>query len=139
MHGQPVSVSYRRDDAARRIRISANPPFTKDDAINAVYRQAAEGAWHYGALVDLRRGILDSQALGELILHIRDLVVLHGVRGPVALVTWESAATELVRTFADDARLFVNDVGVFQNTHDAERWLDERLSPPQTSGPDASG
>jgi len=126
-----MPVSYRRDDAARRIRMSASPPFTATDAVDAVYRQAAEGNWQYGTLVDLRRAVLNAEAIGELLGHIRDLVALRGVRGPIALVTWESTATELVRAYASDARLLADGVDVFQNTNDAERWLDQKLSSPE--------
>jgi len=123
-----MPLSYSRDDEARRIRLSVSPPFTKDDAIKAVYRQAAEGTWQYGALVDLRRGILDSSALSELIAHIRELVAVHGARGPLALVAWETAATKQLRAFAGDARLLADDIAVFRNTNDAERWLDRWMS-----------
>jgi len=108
--------------------MSATPPFTEGDAVDAVYRQAAEATWHYGTVVDLRRAVLNADGMGELLEHLRDLVALHGVRGPIALVTWESTATGLLRAYASDARQLVSGVDVFLNTIDAERWLDAQLS-----------
>lgn len=132
-----VPLSYHRDEASRRIRLTAVPPFTSKHAVHALYRQAAETTWQYATLVDLRRAVLDAEGIAELLAHMRELVARHGVRGPIALVAWESASAELLRAYADDVRLLAYGAEVFQNTSDAERWL-ERFSSAPPPGPKAS-
>jgi len=125
-----MPISYVRDDTARRIRMSVFPPFVAEDAVNAIYRQAAETTWHYGTVVDLRRAVLEYGGIEALLGHIRQIVEIHGVRGPMALVAWETTTTELLRAYVADARALAQGVDVFRNVNDAERWLDQTLFSP---------
>jgi len=134
-----MPLSYLRDDTTRRIRLAASHPLSETDAINAVNRQAAEATWLYGTLVDLRRAVLNAPALADLLEHMRALVSKHGVRGPLALVTWESGATQAMQAYANDARPLVSGVRLFQNTSDAERWLDHELARPSVAAPGSHG
>ena len=123
-----MPISYRRDDVHHRIHLTASPPLTVRDVLDAVYRQAAEATWNYGTVVDLRSAILAAEGAGDILEHTRELVDVHGVRGPLAYVVWESSARAQASAYASDARGLVVAVDVFLNIKDAERWLDRQRS-----------
>ena len=85
--------TYVRDDVRRRLTVTVSGPLTMDVVFSILDHQAGEGIWAYGVLHDLSRttGGVDASAIRALVERVRRLSVLHGPRGPVALVTSELA------------------------------------------------
>ena len=50
-----MPVEWKRDDARQLITLVVTDPYTPEDVLVAVDRQAAEGVWHYARLVDFRK------------------------------------------------------------------------------------
>ena len=48
-----MPITYQRDDARQLIRVTVTDPYTANDIIGAIDRQAAEGTWAYAILYDL--------------------------------------------------------------------------------------
>jgi len=49
-----MSIAYERDDQRRLITATVTEPFSVDDILSAIDRQAAEDTWEYAILYDLR-------------------------------------------------------------------------------------
>ena len=91
MEGMPVD--FGRDDAHRLVRIVLTEPFGIQDVTDVLDRQAADGVWQYGTLVDARRGILSAADSKLLLEHMANLASQHGPPGPIALVTRQGVAS----------------------------------------------
>ena len=50
----PMPIAYERDDQRRLITVTVTEPYSVDDTLNVLDRQAAEGTWGYAMLYDLR-------------------------------------------------------------------------------------
>jgi hypothetical protein len=119
---------YHRDDARRRIRITAREPLQGGDLTSIVDRQAREDTWTFAVLYDLRatHGATlraDAIAVAE---HVRRYVDVHGARGPVALVTRRIDMVAAGQIYALDGAKRGFSVEVFWDLDEADRWLDER-------------
>jgi hypothetical protein len=122
-----MSIHYACDDARRRYRITLREPVDAADVIASVDRQATDGAWQYGLLVDTRTGFTTpSQTdMKAFVARIRQVVATHGPRGPIAIVAKESTqiATAQMYLFFGGKTEFIE---VFWALEEAQRWLDER-------------
>jgi hypothetical protein len=103
-----------------------------DVVFSIVDHQAADGLWAYGVLHDLSRttGAVDASAIRVLVERVRRLSILHGPRGPVAIVTSEPAQFGMGRMYGILGEMGdASPVGVFRDIEAAGRWLDELQSP----------
>lgn len=119
---------YCRDDARKRIYVTAQRSLSRDDFATILARQVDEKAWSYKVLYDLRRMAaaapqVDAQTLAEQ--QIRALIAL-GPRGPVAVVAWSLEVIQGVEEYASNARRAGLRMRVFSTIADGERWLDEQ-------------
>jgi hypothetical protein len=128
----PARFDYVRDDARRRIRVTAHQPLQGDDLIAIVDRQVHEDTWSYGFLYDLRavQGTTPKADVRAVADHVLTHVQVQGPRGPVALVTRtvDTVATLQIYAFLS-AKTGVT-VEVFWDLDEAERWLDARAAKP---------
>jgi hypothetical protein len=104
-----MPIAYKRDDERRLITATVSDPFTVDDILAAIDRQAAEDTWGYAMLYDLRAASefpaeVDLQTMAD-----RVKVVGEGrARGPVGVAIGTRPErfrlslryTQLIRTFA---------------------------------------
>jgi hypothetical protein len=75
---------YQRDDARRLITVAVTEPYTVDDILRTVDRQAAEDTWAYAMLYELQGAMsvpADSQQIAD---HVR-MVGKGRERGPVGI------------------------------------------------------
>jgi hypothetical protein len=49
-----MPIEYERDDQRRLITVTVSDPFSVDDILGVIDRQAAEDTWEYAMLYDLR-------------------------------------------------------------------------------------
>jgi len=49
-----MPIAYERDDQRRLITVTVTEPYSVDDILSAIDRQAAEDTWEYAMLYDLR-------------------------------------------------------------------------------------
>jgi hypothetical protein len=49
-----MPITYERDDQRRLITVTVSDPYSVDDILSAIDRQAAEDTWRYALLYDLR-------------------------------------------------------------------------------------
>ena len=121
-----MPVKYVRDDAKRRITLTASDPLTVEERIGAVEHQLADGAWSYGLIIDARSMASFTPQLSEMqaaASRLAELVDAHGPRGPVALVSRQSS---LIGASAMHNSLGVRTPGVqvFWDMDDARTFLD---------------
>ena len=114
---------YARDEALRRIRVVGLRRYQLPDVVALLERQVADGAWGYGALIDLRVGMLPPDDVQAVVRYIEHLSHQHGPRGPVALV---AADQQTAQAYALDSARIGQAVEVFRYAFQAERWLDEQ-------------
>jgi hypothetical protein len=126
-----MSIAYNRDRALKRIVVGVSGEVSMDDLIAVVNRQAADDAWEYALLYDLRDAPVlhvDADDIRRLVEYVRSAGVGRAPRGPVAVVATEPAHFGLARMYsmlAEDARL---EVEVFRTLEEAEQWLASRLA-----------
>ncbi|WP_422030167.1 hypothetical protein [Reyranella sp.] len=103
--------------------------FTADDVRAAVIQFLASDVLHYRKLIDIASPTTPmdkagAQAMANLVLAQSD----DRPRGPLAFVVSPGQAAENAEVFAkltDGKRI----VKVFQNLHEARKWLDEQSGP----------
>jgi len=120
-----VPTDYHRDDAQHLITATFSEPFTMDDFLAVVERQAAEETWHYALLYDLRAMHLRRTA-GDGLQHFIDRVQTLGAgrqRGPVGAII--NPLPELVRSTLATAELTAGRLNFefFFSTSQLEEWL----------------
>jgi hypothetical protein len=49
-----MPIAYQRDDQCRLITVTVTQPYTVDDILGVIDRQAAENTWEYALLYDMR-------------------------------------------------------------------------------------
>jgi hypothetical protein len=124
-HETLMPIDYVRDDRRRRIRLLARDPITVEDGFAVLARQVADGAWHYGMLVDVRLATLQIGDNPAFLARVQELEVDHGPHGPVAVVTRKPANIAAAKGYAmQSAPTASLEVDVFWDMDDAERWLD---------------
>ena len=50
----PMPITYERDDQRRLITVTVNDPYSVDDILSVIDRQAAEDTWRHALLYNLR-------------------------------------------------------------------------------------
>ena len=121
-----MPIYYERDDGRRLVVAASIGTVTLSEALAIIDRQAAEGAWSYGVLYDVRASdyVPTTQDVLALVKHVGTLTTRHGPRGPVAMVVSDAALDKMCRRYADLGELTSLDVQVFTAHDEAERWLD---------------
>jgi hypothetical protein len=122
-----MAIAYSRDDSQKRILLTATGSVSKDDAIEALQRQAAESVWTYAILFDVRvaDALPKPSELLEILDYVRRQVVAHGPRGPLAIVAEPSRNEQRLRTYmslSDPSRR----LATFTAIDTAVRWLEEQ-------------
>jgi hypothetical protein len=122
-----MHLEYRRDDARGRITVTSTGAVTLAEALAIMDRQAADGAWSYGVLYDMRAaGDPPTPAdVHELVLRVGTLTTRHGPRGRVALVVRDPALSKMGRRYATLGDLTALHVRLFATVEEADHWLDE--------------
>jgi hypothetical protein len=125
---EPASFVYTRDDARRRIRVTAQRALQREDFRAIVDRQAQEETWRYAMLYDLRLmpwavPIDDADMLAA---QVYRHLVTYGPRGPVAVVTTSIEVIGAARLYSVTTARAGIDVKVFWDLAPAEQWLDEQ-------------
>lgn len=137
-----MPITYERDDRRHRIIVTLEGTFDVDEIVATLDRQASEGTWHHTRLYDLRalREAPTSPQIKALLGHVRERTRVHGLRGPVAVVTDHLAVYGMVRMYMS---LGENDgtVEVFRDIAAADRWLTARTvaadGPPDDGDPES--
>src|SRR5688572_23153615 len=84
-----MPVQYERDDDRRRVVITFPRAYQAADAVAAIERHHAEGAWSYGVLYDLR-ALQGHPRIEDLKAHMQQDAQVppgeDGPRGPIAIV-----------------------------------------------------
>jgi hypothetical protein len=138
----------RLDRARQRLTIIGRDPAGVPDILAWLDRQAADGAWAYGSLDDVRRVTLNpTTADVQCVLdQVTARSAAHGQRGPVAVVAPHPELFAMARLYAALLDLAVGDVDVCDDLAYAEHWLDEQkrlpvrgMSEPPTGEPSSRG
>jgi hypothetical protein len=119
-----MPILYVSDDRRRLITVTVTEPYSVDDILSAIDRQASEGQWEYGILYD-QRGLTHASTetdLEQIAEHVR--VAGHGrPRGRVGLAIRPHPLSFLVGlTYSKLTREFM-DVEVLLNEVQLESWL----------------
>jgi hypothetical protein len=128
----PARFEYVRDDQRRRIFVVAHEPLLSDDLLAIIDRQLRENTWAYGMLYDVRAiqqdtSKLETRALAE---YVRAQVARYGPRGSLAIVTSVPATMAVGQTYGFYLGANIGfRVEVFHDAAEAERWLDQQLTP----------
>ena len=89
-----VPIAYERDDERRLITVTVTEPYSVDDILGVIDRQAAEDTWWYAMLYDLR-GVTHASTEADL-QRLADRVKIVGggrTRGPVGIAVGADPAT----------------------------------------------
>jgi hypothetical protein len=123
-----MPTEYILDHARRRLTIVARDPTGLPETLAWLKRQAADGAWAYATLNDLRLVTFNpsTEDLQRLLRQVATLSVAHGLRGPVAIVATQPALFGMARMYAALSDQAAGPIEVFYEIADAEHWLDER-------------
>jgi hypothetical protein len=121
-------IEYVLDHARQRLTIIARDPASVPDVLAWLARQAADGAWAYASLDDLRLITLSPTTadVQRILDQVTTLSATHGRRGPVAVVATHPVLFGMARVYAALSDMAAGDVGVFYEVAKAEQWLDER-------------
>jgi hypothetical protein len=119
-----MPIMYLSDDTRRLITVTVTEPYSVDDILSAIDRQASEGKWEYAILYD-QRGLTAAFAdidLEQIAEHVR-AVRLGRPRGPVGLAIRPHPQSFLVGlTYSKLTKEFM-DVEVLLNEVQLESWL----------------
>jgi hypothetical protein len=123
----PVRFDYVRDDAARRIHVTAHAALDASDLVDILDRQIAEGTWAFDILYDLRRvegatAQADALIIADL---VQGYVRTHGQRGRVALITRDDRMRGIGQTYANDIGKSGIAIQLFRDPVNADDWLDK--------------
>jgi hypothetical protein len=120
----PMPIMYLSDEARRLITVTVTEPYSVDDILCAIDRQASEGKWEYAILYD-QRGLTQASADTDLE-QIAERVRVAGQgrpRGPVGLAIRAHPQSFLVGlTYSKLTKEFM-DVEVLLNEVQLESWL----------------
>ena len=124
-------IEYVLDHARRRLSIIARDPAGVPDVLGWLARQAADGAWAYASLDDLRLITLNPTTadVQRILDQVTTLSATHGRRGPVAVVATQPVLFGMARVYAALSDMAAGDVGVFYEIAKAEKWLGEQKPP----------
>jgi hypothetical protein len=127
-----MPIEYVLDRARQRLTIVGRDPIGEPDVVEWLERQAVDGAWAYGALVDLRLVAWNptTEEIRRILRWVVTLSVLRGPRGPVAVVATQPALFGMAHMYAALSDQIAGRVEAFYKLAEAERWLAEQLAPP---------
>ena len=127
-----MPIEYVLDRARQRLTIIGQDPIGEPDVVEWLERQAADGAWAYGTLVDLRF-VNWNPSTAEVRGFLRQIEILsatHGQRGPVAIVATQPVLFGMAHMYSALSDPVAGPVEAFYKLAEAERWLDEQQAPP---------
>jgi len=121
-----MAIEFERDTRQLRCVATSVGAVTLGEALAIMDRQAAEGAWSYGVLYDMRASkyVPTAEDLIVMTTRVGMLTTKYGPRGPVALVVGDSALQKMARRYASLGELTALDARVFTTIEEAEVWLD---------------
>jgi hypothetical protein len=121
-------IEYVLDHARQRLSIIARDPAGVAEVLDWLARQAADGAWAYASLDDLRPITLNPTTadVQRILDQVTTLSATHGRRGPVAVVATDPALFGMARVYAALSDMAAGEIGVFYEIARAEQWLAER-------------
>jgi hypothetical protein len=122
-----MPIQYELDEARHRIRVISRGTVGLADTLAIINRQAADGAWSYPMLYDMRDGLYipTDDDLHQLIQHVGAMTTRYGPRGPVAFVVLNPELLQVGQRYARLGNLTALAVGLFLTIEDAEVWLAE--------------
>ena len=125
-----MPLIYVRDDARRRVTVTAIGDITLNDAISIIDRRVIDGVWSYALLYDGRQrtSVMEPQEVRILVELTRTLSARHGLPGPMALVRQDASGFGMSRMFGILSQEASFEVSVFRTIEEAEAWLDSPLS-----------
>ena len=131
-----MPITYERDDDRRRIVVTVVGTVTLQEFLGILECQATEGTWRYGLLYIADRLEPPSTVdLRTMVTHVQRLIIQHGPRGPVAIVSDTVAIYGIARTYALLSERLPQDLAVFRTAGDADRWLTGQPFPTETASP----
>jgi hypothetical protein len=122
-----MPMRFERDDARRRIVVTAAGEFTFDAWRETVDRQVAEGVWDYPVLQDARELTEPgprTSVIQRMADYVRELTQRHGRRGPVAILVARSDVMFGNGRMYSQLTESAIDVEVFDDYDAADLWLD---------------
>jgi hypothetical protein len=119
-----MPIAYERDDQRRLITVTVTEPYSVDDILTAIDRQAAENTWEYAILYDLR-AVASASTEAEMQQQADRVKVVAGgrERGPVGMAV--GARPEMFRVglrYTELTRKLMN-VEVLLTTAQLEGWM----------------
>ena len=120
-----MPLNYTCDRTKRRITVVSVWAATREETFAVIDRQAAEGAWSFGVLYDMRQGtsVPTGEDLHRMVLHVGRLTTKHGPRGPVALVVRDPQLFIAGSKYSSLGDLTALNVKVFTSIEEADHWL----------------
>jgi hypothetical protein len=81
-----MPITYERDDERRLITVTVTEPYSVDDLLPVIDRQAAEHTWEYAMLIDRRSGtFLSDEADLQRVANRIETLGAGRTRGPVGI------------------------------------------------------
>src|SRR6266849_4458814 len=127
-----MPTDYVLDCARQRLTIIGRDPIGVPDVLAWLERQAADGAWVYRTLDDLRLVTWNptTEEVRRILRRIVTLSATHGLRGPAAIVATRPVLVGMAHMYAALSDQAAGHVEAFYELIEAERWLDEQQAPP---------
>ena len=120
-------AAYVVDHARRRVFVRLEDPIAAPDELIALLdRQAAEGAWGYAVLEDMRSVAWapSTAVVKQSVARIEALTLVHGRRGPVAFVVSDNETLfGMLRMYSFRGEDTDATINVLRDMEAAERWL----------------
>jgi hypothetical protein len=125
-----MPIEYVLDHARQRLTIIGRDPVGEPDVVEWLERQAVEGAWAYGTLVDLRLVTWNptTEEARRFLGRVGTLSATHGRRGPVAIVATQPVLFGMSRMYGALSDQTAGHVRAFYELAEAEHWLAEQSS-----------
>jgi hypothetical protein len=121
-----MPIAYERDDERRLITVTMTEPYSVDDVLGVIDRQAAEDTWGYSMLYDLR-AVTQPSTEAELQQVANRVSVVGGgrERGPVGLVIGARPAIFRMGLMYTDlaVKREIGSVEVLMTAKQLDEWL----------------
>src|SRR6266542_6515942 len=121
-----MPIAYAVDHTRRRLTLTTTDPVTFDDVRALFDRQAADSAWGYATLHDLRAvtGAPATRDVDTMVRIVSERTRALGPHGPVAFVAKTEALYGMGRMYAVLSERTSRTIDVFRSVQEAEAWLD---------------
>ena len=125
-----MPLTYKRDDARRRISFMLTEPLTEDELIRAIDRQLTEGTWSYGLVYDTRQLVLSRRVAisAHAAAYVADIATRVGLRGSVAILVSGGDMAAISEAHAGRSRGSGRGVKVYWSPAEALAWLEAQRS-----------